>query len=120
MDQAVTDFFEGSPVGLATFERVSAALGAFSDVTVRVSRSQVAFRRRRGFAFLWRPGQYLRTPHAPVVLSIALSHRLPSARLKEVVRPGPWMHHLEVNAATEVDDEVVQWLLKAADEAGSS
>ena len=108
-----------SPVAMQTYDRVHALLvGPFPDVAVRVTRSQVAFRRRRGFAFLWRPDQYLHGEHAPVVLSVALNHRLTSERFKEVVHPGPWMHHLEVRSADEVDDEVGGWLLEAAEQAG--
>jgi hypothetical protein len=61
----------------------------FEDVEVRTSRSQVAFRRRRGFAVLWRPGRYLAHPGAEVVLSILLERRVASPRWKEVVQPAP-------------------------------
>jgi len=112
------EIFEGSPVGLAVLERVSEIL-ADPSVEVRTSKSQVAFRRNRGFAYLWRPGQYLRSPTAPAVLSIVLGRRDASSRFKEVVHPAPahWMHHLEVRAATEIDDEVAGWLLEARDRA---
>jgi hypothetical protein len=114
-------FFGGNGVGLATFRRVAAALAsAHPDVTVRVSKSQIAFRRRRGFAYLWVPGRYLRGSPAPVVLSIASRNRLASERFKEVVHPGPWMHHLEVSDESDIDDEVTAWLEQAAEEAGSS
>jgi hypothetical protein len=112
------DFFAGSAGGLAVFRRVADLVdGAVPDVVVRVSTSQVAFRRgRRGVAYLWRPGQYLRKPAAEVVLSIPLRRRLPSARFKEVVHPAPevWMHHLEIRSPDEVDDEVAAWLREAA------
>ncbi|MFS0699610.1 DUF5655 domain-containing protein [Cellulomonas sp. 179-A 4D5 NHS] len=117
----VEDFFAGDPVGLETFRRVDAALAAqHDDVVVRVSRSQVAFRRRRGFAALWVPGRYLRRAAAPVVLSVATRERIDSDRFKEVAHPGPWMHHLEVTDPAQVDDEVLGWLHAAADEAGGT
>ena len=108
------DLFDGSPVGLAVLARVVEIL-ADASVEVRTSRSQVAFRRKRGFAYLWRPGQYLRSPVAPVVLSIVLGRQDASPRFKEVVRPASrhWMHHLEIQAVAEVDDEVVAWLREA-------
>lgn len=87
---------------------------------MRVSKSQVALRRRRGFAYLWLPGQYLSRPGAEVVLSIALRRRIESPRWKEVVepKPGQWMHHLEIRDASDVDQEVTGWLHEAAVEAG--
>lgn len=112
------EYFGDNRVGLETFERVHTALrSTHPDVTVRVSKSQVAFRRQRAFAYLWVPGHYLRRPTAAVVLSIALHHRLTSHRFKEVVNPGPWMHHLEIRSPNEVDDEVLAWLNLGADEA---
>jgi len=115
------DYFPAGSVGLETFRRVHAAvMETHPDATVRVSKSQVAFRRRRGFAYLWTPGQYLRRPAAPVVLSIATDKRLESTRFKEVVHPGPWMHHLEVHDANDVDEEVMEWLHSAAKDAGGS
>ncbi|MGY1747319.1 DUF5655 domain-containing protein [Blastococcus sp. SYSU D00695] len=115
-------FFAGSPLGVAVLARVTTALETVDDVRVRVSTSQVAFRRRRGFAYLWRPGQYLRRPAADVVLSVVLGRRDTSPRWKEVVQPGPahWMHHLEVRAPAEIDDEVAGWLREAADRAGAA
>ncbi len=73
----------------------------------------------RGFAYLWLPGQYLRGPHADVVLSVALDRHDPSPRFKEVVEPAPgrWMHHLELDGPDEVDAEVVEWLREAASQA---
>lgn len=112
------DFFGAEGVGIETFRRVhDALLTSHPNVTIRVTTSQVAFRRRRGFAFLWKPDQYLRRPAAPVVLSIAANSRIESPRFKEVVHPGPWMHHLEVNDAEDVDSEVLNWLHLAADDA---
>jgi hypothetical protein len=116
------DFFDGSVLGLAVYSRI-ATLFAHErpDVTVRGSKSQVAFSRRRGFAYLWRPTQYLRAPAADVVLAIAHSTEIRSPRFKAVAHPSPhvWMHHLEIRDVTDLDDEVETWLLDAADDAGA-
>jgi hypothetical protein len=124
MDSRTPDeFFAGCPAGLAVYRRVNDFITrARPDVTVRISKSQVAFRRRRGFAYVWRPGQYLRHPGADVVLSIALRRQITSGRFKEVVRPSStvWMHHLEIPSVDDVDHEVEAWLLEAADDAGTA
>jgi hypothetical protein len=100
-------------------DRVRAALTAYDDVTVAVSKSQVAFRRRRGFAWLWRPQQYLGDRAAEVVLAVALGRHDDSPRWKQVVQPGPrhWVHHLEITTADDVDHEVLAWLHEACDRA---
>lgn len=106
-------------MGWSVFQRVTAVLDAVGGAGVRTSASQVAFCRRRGFAWLWLPGRYLRGPAAEVVLSIALGRPDPSPRWKEVVHSSRrhWVHHLEVGDPAEVDDQVARWLREAADRA---
>jgi hypothetical protein len=84
-------------------------------VNVRVGKSQIAFKRRRSFAAVWVPGQYLRGKTAPLVLTIYLPSRHPSSRFKQIVEPtkGRFTHHLELWRRTDVDDEVVGWLSQA-------
>lgn len=114
------EFFAGHPFARSVFDRVAAIVEAQGRCEVRVSKSQVALRRERGFAYLWLPGQYLRNPGSDVVLSIALGREVGSPRFKEVVHPAPgqWMHHLEIHDLDDLDDEVVGWLGEAADRAG--
>ena len=114
------EYLAGNPLGRAVFDRVLAALTSHGPVTVRVSTSQLAFRRRRGFAWLWLPERYLGSRSAGVVvLSFALGREDSSARFEEVLRVAPahWMHHLEIRNAGAVDDEVAGWLREAAERA---
>ena len=110
------ELFEGHPTALAVLERVLHLAQGIDGCEVRTTKSQVALRRRRGFAYLWRPGQYLAGSAAEIVLSVVLDRRDDSPRWKEVVRPAAadWMHHLEVGDAAEIDDEVAAWLREAA------
>lgn len=111
------ELFAGHPVALAMFARVRSILEAIDPVEILTTKSQVSFRRARGFACLWMPGQYLSRPTAEVVLSIALGRRNDSPRFKEVVHPSPrqWMHRLEVDDPRVIDDEVAAWLREAAE-----
>jgi len=86
---------------------------------VRVTKSQVAFRRRRAFAYVWRPGTYVKSV-VPVVLSLALPYEAASPRFKEVAHPSPgvWMHHLELLDTNQLDGEVVEWMRQAYEGAG--
>ena len=113
------EFFAGSPTGLAVYRAVADVVSALGPAEVRVTKSQVAFRRRKGFAYVWRPDQYLRSD-VPAVLSIPLPAEIHSARFKEVAHPAPtvWMHHLELHGPAEVDDEVRGWLAAAYEQAG--
>ena len=113
------DFLDGHAIATAVYEKVRGCVADLGPFEIRTSKSQIAFRRKRGFAYLWLPGQYLRAPHADVVLSIALERHDRSTRFKEVVQPSPgrWMHHLELHGPDEVDEQVVDWLREAADQA---
>lgn len=110
----VDEFFAGAPLGRELFAAVLQAIEAIGPADVRVTKSQVAFRRRRGFAWVWRPGRYV-SSDVPAVLSFALPEPIASARFKEVAHPSPrvWMHHLELRSTGEVDDEVRGWLALA-------
>lgn len=111
--------FSGSPLGLELFHGVQRMLALPVPAGVRATKSQVAFRERRGFAYLWWPGRYVRSD-IPAVLSIALPRRLDSPRFKQVVSPSPglWMHHLELRSTADLDAEVAGWLQEARAEAG--
>lgn len=110
----VDEFFAGSPLGRDLYAAVAEAIEAFGPAAIRVTKSQVAFRRRRAFAWVWRPGRYV-SSDVPAVLSFALPEPLASARFKEVSHPSPrvWMHHLELRSTGEVDDDVRGWLALA-------
>jgi len=107
------DVFAASPIGLEIYRRLTDELRGL-DVDVRPTRSQIAFRRRRGFAFLWDPNRYRSSP-VPVVLSVALPYWLTSTRVKEIVQTTSrtWLHHIELNSLDDLDDELLGWVRTA-------
>ena len=76
------DLFDDHPTAVVVLRAVLTLAESLGDCQVRTTKSQVAIRRRRGFAYLWRPGQYLARPSAEVVLSIVLDRRDDSPRWK--------------------------------------
>src|SRR5687768_10315894 len=110
------EHFAGHPVALAVLRVVAGVIDDVGGARIRTTKSQVAFRRSRGFAYLWLPGRYLAKPAADVVLSVVLGRRDGSPRWKEVAHPSPtqWMHHLEVTDPAQIDGEVEAWLREAA------
>lgn len=113
------ELFAGHPESLEVYRAVRRVVEELGGARERVTRSQVAWSRRRGFAYVWRPGQYVRSA-VPLVLSVALPRELSHPRVKEVVHPSPgtWMHHVELARAGDVDETVVDLLRQAADAAG--
>ena len=112
---ALDPFFAGDPLARQLFDALTEEVLKLGPVPIRVSKTQVSFRRRRAFAWAWRPSLALRRPAAPLVLSLSLPQHDPSPRWKEVVQPAPgrWMHHLELYRLDAVDEEVGRWLQAA-------
>ena len=109
------EFFAGRDESRQLFEAVRRAVDEIGPAELRVTKSQVAFRRRKAFAWVWIPSQYLRRQTAPLVLTVGLRYRDASPRWKSIVEPYPgrFTHHLELYAAVEVDEEVRRWLREA-------
>ena len=115
LNDELVDFFAGFPDSRPIFDALRVALDELGRVEMRVTRSQISFRRRVAFAWAWVPDRYLRGGHAPLVLSVALRRRDGSPRWKEIVQPAPgrFMHHLELYSSDGIDDEVRGWLTEA-------
>lgn len=113
-----SEFFDGFPDGLALYDAIARAVADIGEADVKVTKSQVAFRRRKGFAYVWRAGQYVKSD-VPAVLSIALPYEVASDRFKSVVHPssGVWMHHMELHESAQIDEQVRRWLIEAYDNA---
>ena len=109
------EFFAGQDASREIFEAVRRAVEASGPVELRVSKSQVSFRRRKALAWVWMPGQYLRGKTAPLVLTLSSPRRDASPRWKEIAEPSPgrFTHHLELYSVADVDDEVRGWLRDA-------
>jgi hypothetical protein len=97
---------------------VTDVIDGLGEAEVRVSKSQIAFRVRRGFAYVWRPGRYVDND-VPRRAVDPLTRRGQIQDFKPVVHRSPkvWMHHLEIRNPDQVDDEVARWLRDAYDAA---
>lgn len=106
------DFFNRQLQSRSLFEAILAEMDQIGPAEVRVMKSQIVFRRKKDFAWVWIPGRYLPGKVAPLVLSLAFLYRHTSPRWKEVVEPYPgrFMHHLELFNIEDIDDEVRGWL----------
>jgi Domain of unknown function (DUF5655) len=113
------EFFGDHEDSRRLFEAVKAAIESIGPAEMRVTKSQVAWRRRTGFAFVWMPEQYLKRKAAPLVLTVGLRRREASPRWKEVVEPYPgrFTHHLELRSMEQIDEEVKGWLREAWEQA---
>jgi hypothetical protein len=112
------EFFLPDLKAVSIYRALARPLVRLDGVEVVASKSQVAFRARRAFAYAWAPKRYLSTD-VPVVVSIALREELRSPRFKEVAHPSPstWMHHAELLLVKDVDRELIGWMRRAYKEA---
>jgi hypothetical protein len=109
------EFFEGHDESRQLFEALRDAVNAIGPSEIRVTKSQIAFRRRKPFALVWIPGKYLHGKVAPLVLTFSLHNRDASPRWKEIVKVSErrFTHHLELHSIKDIDDEVRGWLTDA-------
>ena len=60
-EQTPARLFEGARDGLTLYEAVADVVADLGEAEVRVTKSQIAFRRRTGFAYVWRLGKYVKS-----------------------------------------------------------
>jgi hypothetical protein len=111
----IDQFFARQPDSRSLFDVLCETITAFGRFEMRVTKSQIAFRRRKTFAIVWIPDRYLHRELALLVLTMGFSYRHPSSRWKQIVEPHPgyFTHHLELYSVTDIDGEVAGWLQAA-------
>jgi len=94
------------------FAAIARIVATFGETTTRTTKSQVAFRRKRTFAIVWVPRQYLSGKAAPLVLTFSFPKKHNSSRWKEITKISEerFTHHLELWYVKDVDTEVRSWL----------
>jgi len=109
------EFFGDHDESRQLFDALLRLVNEMGPCEYRVTKSQIAFRRKKAFAWAWMPGKYLRRKAAPLVLSLSFPNRDPSPRWKQIVEParGRFMHHLELYSTDNLDGEVAAWLRSA-------
>jgi hypothetical protein len=113
-------FFGEHELSLQIFLTIQGAVESAGPAVITVSKSQISFRRHKSFAWVWRPGQYLKGKTAPLVITFSFPYRHSSPRWKQIVepKPGRFTHHLELFSIEDVNDEVSGWIQAAWAAAG--
>lgn len=106
-------FFAGRPGELALYETLRArVVERVGEFCVRVSRTQITFAGKYGFAFVSHPR---RKREDGLLVSFGLSHRQESDRIAYASEPYPhrWTHHLLISRQEEIDGELLDWIQEA-------
>lgn len=110
-------FFHGKPLELSLYEVLFRCMKlVFPDASVKVQKSQISFYGRHLFAAASLPVRRKKNwPEHCIVVTIGLSHPLESPRAAVSVEPYPgrWTNHVLVSEASQVDEELLEWLNEA-------
>ena len=93
-------------------------LAQIPDVKIKVSKTQITFANRRGFAFAsFNPVRKAKErPEVWMTVTFGLSYRKESPRIDVATTPYPnrWTHHVMVGSPEEIDGELMDWIREAA------
>ena len=110
------DHMDASPL----YERLEGLiLEQIPDVKIKVSKTQISFSNKQGFAFVsFNPCRRAKErPEVWMTVTFGLSYRKDSPRIDVATEPYPnrWTHHVMVGSEEEIDDELMGWIYEAAE-----
>ncbi len=112
----IARLFAGRPVPLRLFRAIRKKVESIGPVKVVPTKTQVSFRARTGFAWVWLPQMWIeKAAEDGVVLTLDLRRRVVHPRIKTAVEPSPgrWTHHIVILKEDDLDDNVLGWLREA-------
>ena len=120
MNADILFFFNDHMAVLPLYERLEGLiLEQIPDVKIKVSKTQISFSNKRGFAFVsFNPCRRAKDrPEVWMTVTFGLSYRKGSTRIDVATEPYPnrWTHHMMVGSEEEIDAELMGWLREAAE-----
>lgn len=111
-------FFRRDPNVLAVFNMLFGKIMSLEGVSMTVGKTQISFRNRHGFAYVWLPNRKVRgRPDSYLIVSFGLGRRVTDDRVVESAEPYPgrWTHHVIIQNVNEVDDVLMGWIKESYD-----
>ena len=113
-------FFHDHADALPLYEKLEGLiLEQIRNVTIKVSKTQISFSNKRGFAFVsFAPVRKAKDrPKTYITVTFGLSYQKLSSRIDAAAKPYPnrWTHHVMVSRLEEIDDELMSWIREAAE-----
>ena len=120
MNTDILFFFNDHVDALPLYERLEGLiLEQILDVKIKVSKTQIGFSNKRGFAFVsFNPCRKAKErPNVWMTVTFGLSYRKDSSRIDAATEPYPnrWTHHIMVGSEEEIDIELMGWICEAAE-----
>ena len=120
LEMDLLQFFEGKPQELALFqvfqERLINRLEPLGELNIKVQKTQITYYNRHNFAAIWSPKRKIKGKKgAYIIVTIGLSYPLQSPRVAEKTEayPNRWTHHIIIEHQEEIDEELLDWFVKA-------
>ena len=120
MNADILFFFNDHMDALHLYERLERLiLEQIPGVKIKVSKTQISFSNKRGFAFVsFNPCRKAKErPNVWMTVTFGLSYRKDSPRIDVATEPYPnrWTHHVMVSNVAEIDGELMGWIREAAE-----
>ena len=120
MNADILFFFNDHVDALPLYERLEGLiLEQILDVKIKVSKTQISFSNKRGFAFVsFNPCRRAKgRPNVWMTVTFVLRFRKDSPRIDAATEPYPnrWTHHIMVGSEEEIDIELMGWICEAAE-----
>ena len=120
MNADILFFFNDHMDALPLYERLEGLILEHNPyVKNKVSKTQISFSNKRGFAFVsFNPCRKAKErPNVWITVTFGLSYRKDSSRIDAATEPYPnrWTHHIMVGSEEEIDIELMGWICEAAE-----
>lgn len=116
-------FFDRKPTALPIYEALrKGILAGIPDARIEVKKTQISF--FNGYLFAAASFVPVRKakdrPDPFLTVTFGLPYRVESPRIDAAAEPYPgrWTHHVMIGTGKEADDELLAWIMEAADFAG--
>ena len=112
----VEGLFEGRPTAFKLFRMIRRYIESLGPVKLEGAKTQVSFGSRRKFAWVWLAQMWIKKrPETSVTLMFDLGRKIKHDRIESAVevRPGRWTHHVVIEKASDLDEDVRSWLQEA-------
>ena len=119
MDTEILFFFNEHMDALPLYQRLKTLiLEQIPDVRIKVSKTQIGFFNKRGFAFVsFNPCRRAKDrPETWMTVTFGLAFRVDDPRIDVATEPYPnrWTHHVTVSRVEDMDGQLLGWIREAA------
>ena len=119
MDTEILFFFNEHMDALPLYQRLETLiLEQIPNVRIKVSKTQIGFFNKRGFAFVsFNPCRRAKDrPETWMTVTFGLAFRVDDPRIDVATEPYPnrWTHHVTVSRVEDMDGQLLGWIREAA------